>query len=126
MILTSTPTTNSITFDSVQLNDGGHSDSSKGEFTCPVNSIYFLSMLMASTPITNPCKAQLKQNSDVIAEARMRMREGALMTNGMISGSATAYCVAGDTVYVEVNDYANLTSVHPGMTTFSGVILNID
>ena len=122
--LTSTPTTNRIKFDQVRLNDGGHYDGTTGEFTCPVSGIYFFSMLMASPLSAGPCKAQLKQNSDVLTESWLR--ENPVETHGTISGNRITRCGPGDAVFVEVTDCSDLTSIHPGLTKFSGVLLNID
>ena len=86
------------------VNQGGHYSTVTGEYTCPVNGLYFFSVMLESDWISTrrgsrgPC-AVLKNGHKYLAFVRLYNKNQG-DASSVVSGSVVARCEAGDRVYV--------------------------
>ena len=122
-------TSDRIIFINVTVNMGNHYNSTTGEYTCPINGLYFFSFMVQGSTISSSLGqfgpfCSLVYNGNNVARARLD-NANSEQINAVLSGSAVVNCKARYKVWVKSTKNNNrLFSVRdfPG-NVFSGFLI---
>ena len=117
-----------IIFINPTVNSGKHYNETCGEYTCPINGLYFFSFMVQSNAISSSLGkdgpyASLVYNSNLIARAKL-LNSNSESILAVLSGSAVINCEAGYKIWVQCTATSRLYSQsdYPG-NVFSGFLI---
>jgi len=114
---------NALVFDGVTTNIGNFYNNATGQFTCPVNGIYFFTVNIMSKG-NKLLSAHLMMNTRAIAG--LYAIGGSPSTNDHSTASVVVHCTEGQHVYVKSLSDHSVNGEPVGYTQFTGFLLAED